>query len=494
MSIFDIFSSKKKLAELEEQIRSKTSDLQYLHYQMEREHSSLEDKVETKRLELERLDKIYSQVSGELRQMKEQKSELELAITALTKQKEEIAASYQMQAETTRLSLMDELDAFREQCEKQKAEILSRYKHELEEERMRMMEEHYAALEKQLSAKEHIQPLAPLAVPETVHDKDASPTSSSCAQETENSSPAEYSVSVTLQDSKPEPAKTQMPSLCPRRKNIVNPSVSPRDTLKDKPKYEYSPYTYMLRPRLQAGYKRLTETLMSEKDKELCVICSKPTQGDEREILSNGLAVHIACRDAAIDEISRYKSDEEIPKSGKAYERLRRLMIVNNYWKTYPDDWEQRKAIILDNADYQCEECDDCDSMLHVHHKQWLSQGGSNLLENLACLCSSCHDKAHGKAVSESGDYEKGKNRTMIDEAMCLGKDVEFNYVDMHGERTRRAVTPLKYIKSPHGHPALSAMDHLEKAPIPYTFLIKKMTHMKIVDRVSTSKSTSTKK
>ena len=88
MSIFDIFSSKKKLAELEEQIRSKTSDLQYLQYQMEREHSSLEEKVETKRLELERLNKIYSQVSGELRRMKEQKSELELAIDALIKQKE----------------------------------------------------------------------------------------------------------------------------------------------------------------------------------------------------------------------------------------------------------------------------------------------------------------------------------------------------------------------------------------------------------------------
>lgn len=494
MSIFDIFSSKKKLAELEEQIRSKTSDLQYLQYQMEREHSSLEDKVETKRLELERLDKIYSQVSGELRRMKEQKSELELAIDALIKQKEEITASYQTQAEATRLSMLNELDVLREQCEKQKAEILSRYKRELEEERMRIMGEHYAELEKQLHVEDHTETHIPETAPEPECEANAAITVVPHAQKEANSLLIEYDALAAQQEKKSEPVKPQISLHRSRRKNIINSSVAPRDTLTDKPKYEYSPYTYMLRPRLQAGYKRLTESLLSEKDKELCVICGKPTQGDEREILSNGLAVHTACRYAMIDEISRYKSDEEIPKSGKAYERLRRLMIVNNYWKTYPDDWEQRKAIILDNADYQCEECDDCDSMLHVHHKQWLSQGGSNLLENLSCLCSSCHDKAHGKAVSESGDYEKGKNRTMIDEAMRLGKDVEFNYVDMHGERTRRAVTPLKYIKSPHGHPALSAMDHLEKAPIPYTFLIKKMTHMKIVERASTSKSTSTKR
>lgn len=482
MSIFDIFSSKKKLAELEEQIRSKTSDLQSLHYQMEREHTSLEDKVETKRFELERLDKIYSQVSSELRRMKEQKAELELAIAALIKQKEEITASYQMQAEATRLSMLNELDTLREQCEKQKAEILSRYKRELEEERMRIIGAHYAEFERQPHAETHI----PENAPEPESEATSSAPTVSRVPEESAILHAEYGTSTTQQDKALEPVKPQVLRHHSRRKSIINSSVFPRNTLTDKPKYEYSPYTYMLRPRLQAGYKRLTESLLSEKDKELCVICGKPTQGDKREILSNGLAVHTACRDAMIDEISRYKSDEEIPKSGKAYERFRRLMIVNNYWKTYPDDWEQRKAIILDNADYQCEECDDCDSMLHVHHKQWLSQGGSNLLENLSCLCSSCHDKAHGKAVSESGDYVKGKNRTMIDEAMRLGKDVEFNYVDMHGERTRRAVTPLKYIKSPHGHPALSAMDHLEKAPIPYTFLIKKMTHMKIVDREST--------
>ena len=47
--------------------------------------------------------------------MKEQKSELELAIDALIKQKEEITASYQTQAEATRLSMLNELDAlFRE--------------------------------------------------------------------------------------------------------------------------------------------------------------------------------------------------------------------------------------------------------------------------------------------------------------------------------------------------------------------------------------------
>ena len=49
-------------------------------------------------------------------------------------------------------------------------------------------------------------------------------------------------------------------------------------------------------------------------------------------------------------------------------------------------------------------------------------------------------------------------------------------------------MTPLRFIKSPHDHPALSAMDHLDNSPVPYTFIIRKMTHLKIVERKNNKK------
>lgn len=181
---------------------------------------------------------------GELRRMKEQKSELELAIDALTKQKEEITASYQAQVEATRLSMLNELDALREQCEKQKAEILSRYKRELEEERMRIMGEHYAELEKQLHVEDHTETHVPETAPEPECEANAAITVVPHAQEEINSSLIEYDALAAQQEKKSEPVKPQTPRHHSRRKNITNSSVAPRDTLTDKPKYEYSPYTY----------------------------------------------------------------------------------------------------------------------------------------------------------------------------------------------------------------------------------------------------------
>ncbi|MDO4557135.1 MAG: HNH endonuclease, partial [Lachnospiraceae bacterium] len=202
-----------------------------------------------------------------------------------------------------------------------------------------------------------------------------------------------------------------------------------------------------------------------------------------RQGLSNGLFVHIECYEAMSEQMSTYTSDKEIPSAGKEYERIRRFMIANRYWHTYPEDWEQRKEIILNAADYQCEECEDDSSMLCVHHKQWLSQGGSNALDNLQCLCWNCHEKAHGRSFDPNKTFTDGKNRPLIQQAINEGKDIEFNYVDVKGVRTRRPVTPLRFIKSPHGHPAISALDHLDKAPVPYTFLIRKMTHLKIMEK-----------
>lgn len=44
------------------------------------------------------------------------------------------------------------------------------------------------------------------------------------------------------------------------------------------------------------------------------------------------------------------------------------------------------------------EPCDECEQRtgVHVHHKVFRSQGGSDVADNFAWLCGVCHDAAHG--------------------------------------------------------------------------------------------------
>ncbi|WP_288333409.1 HNH endonuclease signature motif containing protein [Cloacibacillus porcorum] len=336
---------------------------------------------------------------------------------------------------------------------------------QLREERLRIISKHCAALEDALQQKPK----------ELTPELATQPTTL----------PAENASEPTPLPLKP---MSEKPKPQHRQQAITNPPVKPRDTLKDKSVWQYSPYRRLLRPRLNNGYKTLTAALLAEYDAEKCIICSKPTKGTPRQGLSNHLFVHAECYEIMSKQMSTYTRDEEIPSTGKEYERIRRFMIANCYWPTYPEDWEQRKAIILNAADYQCEECEDDGSMLCVHHKQWLSQGGSNALDNLQCLCWNCHEKAHGRPFAPNKTFTGGKNRPLIQQAINDGKDIEFNYVDVKGVRTRRPVTPLRFIKSPHDHPALSAMDHLDNSPVPYTFIIRKMTHLKIVERKNNKK------
>lgn len=49
---------------------------------------------------------------------------------------------------------------------------------------------------------------------------------------------------------------------------------------------------------------------------------------------------------------------------------------------------------------YTCAVCDDT-RYLQIHHVVKRSQGGSNSLHNLVCLCSNCHALAHGMNLTD---------------------------------------------------------------------------------------------
>lgn len=63
----------------------------------------------------------------------------------------------------------------------------------------------------------------------------------------------------------------------------------------------------------------------------------------------------------------------------------------------YPEDWESRRLAILDRDNHRCVRCHEFrdESMLHVHHKTPISEGGGHDLDNLELLCATCHAAKH---------------------------------------------------------------------------------------------------
>lgn len=62
----------------------------------------------------------------------------------------------------------------------------------------------------------------------------------------------------------------------------------------------------------------------------------------------------------------------------------------------YPDNWEELRQIILTRDRFSCQEADStCRGPLQIHHKRFLSQGGSNAESNLITLCGYHHALKH---------------------------------------------------------------------------------------------------
>jgi predicted HTH transcriptional regulator len=76
--------------------------------------------------------------------------------------------------------------------------------------------------------------------------------------------------------------------------------------------------------------------------------------------------------------------------------------------RTTTEDWKWRRREAIIRDDYACQECGDQggpkgDARLEVHHETPVSEGGSDDLENLTTLCTSCHGEEHSHTDEE--DY-----------------------------------------------------------------------------------------
>lgn len=68
------------------------------------------------------------------------------------------------------------------------------------------------------------------------------------------------------------------------------------------------------------------------------------------------------------------------------------------YWEQlrHPN-WQKLRLRMLDRADYKCANCNDTETHLHVHHKQYIKGRKAWEYEdsNFEVLCDACHENAH---------------------------------------------------------------------------------------------------
>lgn len=244
--------------------------------------------------------------------------------------------------------------------------------------------------------------------------------------------------------------------------------------------HKYSPYTYLLNQAQGTKYAAFISKLRLLAGTDKCILCLNPVEGEERVRLSNGLFVHKDCYAAYTEKLHQITSDEQLKtlQNPLTPDKLMRIIFINEFWPTYPDDWEQRKQIIIKNAEYECESCGENELPLHVHHERELSTGGSNKLENLKCLCEECHKEVHKDNPGVPTGDGSGINRQLIDKAFDTGRNIHFRYKDTKGDFTERTVKPIKYTKSPQGASALIAYCYLRKAQ--REFIIRKMSRIRI--------------
>jgi hypothetical protein len=60
-------------------------------------------------------------------------------------------------------------------------------------------------------------------------------------------------------------------------------------------------------------------------------------------------------------------------------------------------NWQRRRLEMLDAADFECDECGNKESMLHVHHRHYIKgrMAWEYSDEELSVLCEGCHKDTH---------------------------------------------------------------------------------------------------
>lgn len=226
---------------------------------------------------------------------------------------------------------------------------------------------------------------------------------------------------------------------------------------------------------LHPEFKKYTKELSQSPNNGKCILC-RESVGRGDILLTDGRMIHQKCFDQCFSKLDNLKSDNDadafLKENPQDVFRAKWLCV---HYPDYPPDWISRKKMILERADYECEECGEFEDELHVHHKHPLGEGGNNSLSNLQCLCKECHEEKHGRKTE--GIWVKRKDA--IQKAIADKEDVEFDYTSQEGEKTHRKITPQRF-ENRHGWLHVKGFCHLRNAE--RTFNIRRMRNLKVKD------------
>ncbi|MFN3215881.1 MAG: HNH endonuclease [Acidimicrobiales bacterium] len=152
-----------------------------------------------------------------------------------------------------------------------------------------------------------------------------------------------------------------------------------------------------------------------------------------------------------VDDINQRlrQATAELAEAEAQHKRSQDLQThIYDFLSRYPPDWEERTRALRS----RCQRCGSS-ANLQIHHMTPLARGGSNQVENLECLCESCHSAEHGgrdmspPVSSDNSDRAFAQRVALAREAIAAGADVEFLYAKPGDSYRKRTISPRR-IKS----------------------------------------------
>ena len=143
--------------------------------------------------------------------------------------------------------------------------------------------------------------------------------------------------------------------------------------------------------------------------------------------------------------------------------------------------FENIKSYVLFRDNYTCQHCKgkSKDSKLHVHHIIFRSQGGSDNVDNLICLCKTCHDKLHKnqiklntkglKKIHKDSTFMNIMKNTLINRLKLRYENLEITY----GYITKQNRYDNSIDKT-HRFDALTISGNFKASPLSYVFYMRK--------------------
>lgn len=232
-----------------------------------------------------------------------------------------------------------------------------------------------------------------------------------------------------------------------------------------------------------ATYKEFYDVLQNATIENVCHFCGGQLGGVRYISLTNGWRIHKRCYgmiSKTMSEVSSAKEARDLfSKSPKV---LSVFHLVHTYWAEYPPDWDVRRRRVIRRAECACEDCGEQDEPLEVHHLRPIKEGGNHSLDNLTCLCRTCHMLYHNENVFERN--QEGGRRSyykykidLINQALNEKKDISFSYFSQKEEWTRRVASPIGW-ETRHGYQHIRAYCYLREED--RSFNVRRISRLRI--------------